>query len=204
MTKRQRVLLASTNPAKQERLAWLLGGLGLDMLRPDDLGLHVSVPEEGASHRDDAELKARAWSRAADGLAIASDGGVLIPAMGNAWDSLQTHRFAGDDASEAQRAQRLLELMRRHTGAARRISWVEAVAVAERGALLRWWEEEGAEGVLAEEVFTGKNIPGFWVASLWHFPALGKRYAELTQAELDAVGDHWSRLRPQVRAFFHV
>ncbi len=197
----RRILLATTNPAKLERLAWLLKGLGMELLRPADLKLEPSVAEEGPSHRAIAELKAGAWSQAAGILAIASDGGVSIPALGDAWDSRLTHRFTSPGLNDIQRAQRLLELMRPYRGSARRIFWTEAVAIADQGRLLWSWETAGAEGVLAEDLSQNPGIPGFWVAGLWHFPALGKLYTELTQTELDTLGDHWSRLRSQVRAF---
>ena len=76
-----RILLASGNPAKQATLQWLLEDLPLETVTPRELGL-TSVPdEEGETHQDIARQKASAWSQAASMLVIASDGGLIIPAL---------------------------------------------------------------------------------------------------------------------------
>ncbi len=89
------ILLASGNPAKQQSLGRLLDGLPLSPITPQQLELE-SVPEEaGDNHEAIARQKAGEWSRAASMLAIASDGGLVIPALGSNWESTLTHRFAG-------------------------------------------------------------------------------------------------------------
>ena len=52
----------------------------------------------------------------------------------NGWESLYTHRFAGADADDHERAKRLLELMQPYQGADREATWIEALAIADRGA----------------------------------------------------------------------
>ena len=200
---KQRVLLATTNPAKLERLRWILDGLDIETATPDDLGLPQAPPEEdGATHEENARIKAESWSRAASMPALATDGGLDIPALGGRWESLLTHRFAGDEADDAARLERLLDLMAPLSGSQRTASWVEAVAVAENGSTLASWSVEGATGILADSSGRGPAVPGFWVFSAWYFPRLGKTYNELTEAERDVLNDHWSRLRPLVRGFF--
>ena len=97
------ILLASTNPAKQAKLRWLLDGLGLRSITPGDLGLTPAIPEDGHDHRAIAEAKAAAWSRAAGMAALSSDGGLVIPALGDKWNALRTGRFAGESAGDRQR-----------------------------------------------------------------------------------------------------
>ena len=196
------MLLASNNPTKRQRLAGLLVNLDFDLICPSDVDLMGSIEENGSSHRENAEFKACSWSRMFDGLSIASDGGVIIPILGAGWDSLCTRRFAGCDANDAERAQRLLDIMRPYTGAARRISWLESVAVANKGELIWSWQENGAEGLLDTDIPANEEITSFWVGHLWCFPVLGKHYSELKLDELDVLGDHWSRLQPRIRSFF--
>ncbi len=193
------VLIATTNPAKRERLRALLDGWnvpcrGLETLAP------VPSPEEtGADHLQNALLKAGYWSERSAGLALASDGGMAIPALGPTWNSLTTHRAAGDVDSDEERVAHLLRLTTSLEGEDRAAIWEEAVALADRGQTLRWWQVQGPKGYLLSSPRPAR-IPGFWVASLWHFPQLGKAYTELSSKELERIGDPWVRLREQVQA----
>jgi XTP/dITP diphosphohydrolase len=196
------ILLATTNPAKQQALRELLAGLPLRPVTPGELGLHSAPEEVGETHEAIARLKAREWSLAASMLAIATDGGLVVPALGARWESRYTHRFAGPAADDGERLRRLLELMRPYHGDQRAASWVEALAVADKGEVLASWELAGGAGVIAESAEGGTYVPGFWAFTVWHFPHLSKSYNQLTSAERDALGDHWSRLRGLVQEFF--
>ena len=115
-----KILLATGNPAKQQTLRWLLEGLPLMAVTPKELGID-SIPEEhGETHEDIARLKAKDWSQASSMLAIASDGGLVIPALGNNWESRFTHRFAGPDADDDERLVQLLEIMKPYQGSDRK------------------------------------------------------------------------------------
>ena len=78
------ILLATGNVAKQAKLRWLIDGLGFDAVTPRDLGLDFDPPESGSTHQEVAASKALAWADPTGCLAIASDGGVDIPALGAA------------------------------------------------------------------------------------------------------------------------
>jgi inosine/xanthosine triphosphate pyrophosphatase family protein len=196
------ILLATGNPAKQQALRRLLEGLPLHLVTPAELGLHSVPDEDGETHEAIARQKARDWSLAGNTLAIATDGGLVIPVLGGRWESRFTHRFAGPAASDDERLQRLLELLRPHSGAERAASWVEALAVADRGRVLASWELTGGTGVIADAPGDSPPVPGFWVFSVWYFPQFGKSYNQLTPQELESLDDHWTRLRHLVQEFF--
>lgn len=193
--RRSGLLLASTNPAKLRRLRGLFAHSSIRLLTPQEIGVRLHVPEIGQTHEENAALKAVAWSRASGTYAIASDGGLLIPALGQRWNSLQTQRFAGPDADDYDRAQALLRLMEGLESGSRRAWWHEAIALALRGELLAGWAVQSDEGMIATSFDHGGMEQGFWVASLWYFPSIGKTYRQATESELAVVGDPWSRLR---------
>ena len=196
------ILLATGNPAKQRALRGLLEGLELRPVSPDDLGLEADPEETAETHEAIAVEKAVEWSRLAGMLAIASDGGLVIPSLGLNWESRYTHRFAGPAADDEERRSRLLEILSENSGGERAASWVEALAVADNGAPLKSWELKGGEGIIADEPQPGPHSPGFWVFPLWYFPALGKYYNQLTDSEKEAIGDHWVTLRTLVQDYF--
>ncbi len=197
-----RILLATGNPAKQATLQWLLEDVPLETVTPGELGL-TSVPdEEGETHQAIARQKSSDWSRAASMLVIASDGGLIIPALGADWESRFTHRFAGAAANDQDRLRSLLELMRPYQGAEREASWIEAVAIADQGQILNSWELTGATGLIADGPGEDPAVEGFWVFSVWRFPKYGKYYSQLTEAERQSLDDHWTQLRALVQSYF--
>ena len=196
------ILLATGNSAKQGVLRQLLVELPLSPVTPAELGLSADPDETGETHEAIALEKAQEWSRLAGMLAIASDGGLVVPALGHNWESRYTHRFAGPAADDDERRRRLLELMQPFTGPEREASWVEALAVADSGRPLKSWELKGGNGRIAETPEPGPLAPGFWVFTLWYFPKLGKYYNQLTGGEKEALGDHWATLRKLVRQYF--
>lgn len=197
-----RILLATGNSAKQDALRDLLEGLPLTPVSPADIDLNADPDETGDTHEAIAIEKAAEWSRLSGMLAIASDGGLVVPALGHNWESRYTHRFAGPAANDDERRRRLLELLAPFKSAAREASWVEALAVADRGRPLKSWELRGGSGVIAETAAVGPHTDGFWVFPLWHFPSLGKFYNELTIAEKETLGDHWATLKSLVQRYF--
>ena len=196
-----RILTATTNPAKAERLHRCLGGWPFEFFGPEDLP-GVRPPEESAaSHREIAGDKAVYWSKAAKGLAIASDGGLIIPALRERWSSLTTKRATGgEDATDEARIQRLLTLMVPHQGEERRALWREAVALADDGRLIEVWEVEGPVGYIAPAPSPAR-IAGFWAASLWYFPQADKTYTELSAEELRQLRDPWTRLTEAIQGW---
>ena len=196
-----RLLLATTNEAKANRLQALLDGLNVALETPESMTNPPVVEEDAESHVAIAEQKALAWSKAFGGLALASDGGLVVPAFGASWVSLTTRRASGEAASDTERAGHLLELMRWHKGSDRTVMWVEALALAERGRLVESFQAEGLKGLLAEEYRPAPaGTSGFWVYGLWVHPTTGKRHWELTKDELRAVGDPWEALAPLIRS----
>ena len=194
------ILLATGNCDKQAEFRRLLDGLPFAPATPAETGLSGVPDEQGDTHEDIARDKAIQWSKAASMLAIASDGGLVIPALGPRWESRYTHRFAGPAADNDERLARLLELMQPHHGEERRASWVEALAIAHSGRILVSWELTGGVGYLDEQPPSGP-LPEFWVFSVWRFPRFGATYSHLTDAQRESIDDHWGRLRRLVRRY---
>ena len=195
------ILLGTSNAAKQDALRWLLEGVLLTPKTPDQIDLHLTPDESGDTHQTIAQTKAREWSQATSMLAITSDGGLLLPVLGSKWESRYTNRFAGPEADNSQRLEKLLELMRPYRGDQREASWVEAVAIADQGRVLASWEIKGATGVISDHAINSPQDAGFWVFSAWHFPQYDKTYNQLSLEEREQLGDHWVRLRQPVQEF---
>jgi XTP/dITP diphosphohydrolase len=127
---------------------------------------------------ENAAGKALHYSRVAEGVVIADDSGLVVPALGGA-PGVHSARYAGPDGSDADRVQKVLGEMRGKTGEERRARFVCVAAVAEAGKM-RGLFSASAEGVLLEEP---RGHDGFGYDPIFYFPALGKTYAEISREE---------------------
>ena len=194
-----RLIAGTTNAAKAEHLRALCAGLDVDWISAASTVEVPDVDETGDSHIANAVRKAVAWSRAYAVAALASDGGLAIPALGDGWQSLLTGRATGGNVSDEEHASRLLRRMQGLHGARREAYWTEAVAVARNGALIQAWEAVGLRGLIAEDYRPPPTGPsGFWARGLWTTHD-GQRHWELSMAGLAEADDPWSRLAGPVR-----
>ena len=123
----RRVLVATTNPGKQREFRRLLANLPAEVLTPDDIGLHLEVPEPHETYAENAVAKADAFARASGLLTVADDSGIEVAALG--WGpGVRSARWAGEKGREADR---MLEALRE--AADRRARMVCALAVAAPG-----------------------------------------------------------------------
>ena len=203
------VLLATGNRDKQAQLRPIFDGLPFAPLTPAAAGATAPTDDEcGATHEAIARQKAARWSAAANGmLAIASDGGLVIPALGPQWESRHTRRFAGPAADNRRRLARLLELMQPYQGESRRAQWVEALALARHGQVLAYWQLTGATGYIDapppgnQTSDNDDDLPEFWVFNIWRIPQFNAPYRCLTPQQRESAGDHWTRLRRLARRY---
>ena len=202
------LVLATHNLAKLEQMANLLLGAARLSPVPSDVHLDPDVEaglETGDSIREIAERKAVAWSEAMpERLVIATDGGLLVPALGAAWDPLRTRRFAGESATDLDRANRLLELAEPLDDEERQIWWQEGLALAAFGQLVQSWTATSGPGILARYVDPEliARSGGFWVPAVWRSPAHDlQQAAELPPNEFADVFSHWPQLAINLRRF---
>lgn len=210
------VVCGSRNPEKVRELAAMLAGVARSLPPSQDISPEndeveeAGESEEGESVEAIAAAKAVAWSRrltrVPGGLVVASDGGLLVPALATGWDPTRTRRFAGAGAGSTGRADALLALTEHLEGEERRIGWREAVAFARDGRVVASFVGESVPGLLARDYDPARvREEGFWVPALWICPECGgRRLAELSAEERAAREDHWAQLRRQVQAWWHL
>lgn len=195
-------LLAATRNA--DKLALLLRMTGQrHELRPLPSFVEVDEPTSGGIIGSDplvvnATAKAVSVSTALDGArTIASDGGILVPCLGDDWHAARTRRFAGPRATNRERAESLLRLAADLAGDQRQIGWREVVAIAEAGRLIATFTAEATPGWLSESLPAGWDDggQGFWVPQLW----LNNSGDQTVSAGTGT--DHWDRLALLVAPF---
>ena len=172
------LLLASNNKGKIAEINALLGGVGLSLLTPADLGLALEVPEDGLTYAQNASKKAIAFSQASGLIALGDDSGLELDAL-EGQPGLHSHRFCPiPDATDADRRKYLLEKLE---GARR--PWTArfraTVAVARPSG-----EVQTTSGLCEGEIIPEeRGTNGFGYDPIFFIPEVERTMAELEMDE---------------------
>ena len=134
--------------------------------------------ENAPTFAENAAGKALHYSRLQDGLVFADDSGLVVPALGGA-PGVHSARYAGPQATNSQRIEKLLGELRGKTGSQRAAYFVCAIALAERGRALAVVTDR----VDGEIVEASRGAGGFGYDPVFYFLALEKTFAELPAEE---------------------
>ncbi len=134
--------------------------------------------ESFATFAENAAGKALHYSRHANGLVFADDSGLVVPALGGA-PGVHSARYAGPQATNAQRIEKLLDEMRGNAGSERAAYFVCAIALAQRGHAMAIVTDR-VDGEILEGP---RGSSGFGYDPVFYFPALGKTFAEIPAEE---------------------
>jgi XTP/dITP diphosphohydrolase len=172
-----RIALASSNPGKLREYLELAG----PHIQIELLANFRDLPpfeESAPTFAENAAGKALHYSRHTGELVLADDSGLVVPALRGA-PGVHSARYAGPDATDADRYRKLLREMEGKEEDARRARFVCVIAIArERQAIAV--VSDRAEGVLTHEP---RGSGGFGYDPIFLFPELGWTYAELAPAE---------------------
>ena len=174
------LIVASSNEAKlrEYRALAASASASVDLALLPNFAALPKFDETANTFGENALGKALHFSHITEGLVIADDSGLVVPALGGA-PGVHSARYAGPDASDADRICKLLDAMRGKKGADRRARFVCVVALAERGEA-RGVFSASAEGELLD---APRGEGGFGYDPIFYFSELGKTYAEITREE---------------------
>lgn len=169
---KQILVLASTNQGKTREIQALLKNFSLDIKNLTDFGPIPPVIEDGATFDDNAYKKAAFTARVLGYPAMADDSGLCVEALDGA-PGVQSARYAGDHATDADNVARLLKDLEPHDNRKAAFECVISIAVP-TGAALTY--EGRCKGIITREP-AGNN--GFGYDPLFFFPAFGKTFAQV-------------------------
>jgi XTP/dITP diphosphohydrolase len=144
----RRLLVASYNQGKLRELRELLCEIPLRITNLDDLPNLQPVPETGSTFAENASLKAAGYAKQTHLLTIADDSGLEVKALGGR-PGVFSARYAGADASDEQRTQKLLSEMASLSAEQRSARFCCWVAVADEGGEIIHTSNGVCEGQIA-------------------------------------------------------
>jgi XTP/dITP diphosphohydrolase len=171
-------LLASSNPGKLQEYRELAGDAGVEL---DSIPNFIEIPafeESAPTFAENAAGKATHYSRFTTETVLADDSGLVVPALNGA-PGVHSARYAGPNASDQDRIQKLLREMEGKTGDQRSARFICVIAIAKEGRIFAV-ASDFAQGMLIDEP-RGSN--GFGYDPIFVFQELNHTFAELTHKQ---------------------
>ena len=191
----QKLLLATGNPGKARELAELLKGVPFEMVSLRDLDLPTDIDEPADTFEGNAIIKAEAYARMSGLLTLADDSGLEIDAL-NGQPGVHSKRFAGEDATDEDRVQIVLQKLDGVPREQRTARYRCVLAIAEPG--IDTVTCEGiCSGIINREL---RGTGGFGYDPVFYLPEYDKTVAELSLEEKNQVS-HRARAAQQAVAF---
>ena len=177
-----KLFLASSNPGKLKEYRALADAapphvpIELELL--PNFASSSAFEENAPTFAENAAGKALHYSRFQGELVFADDSGLVVPALGEE-PGVHSARYAGVDAPNEKRIEKLLHEMRGLREEERAAHFVCAIALARKGRALAIMTDR-VDGFILE---APRGTQGFGYDPVFQFPPLQKTFAELTAEE---------------------
>lgn len=177
-----RLYLASSNPGKLgEFRALARSAAPSEHIELELLPSFDSLPafeENAPTFAENAAGKALHYSRLRKGMVFADDSGLVVPTLGGA-PGVQSARYAGPTATNAERIVKLLAELKGKGGEERRAHFVCAIALAEHGRAIAIVTGH----VNGEILQSPRGDGGFGYDPVFYFPPLNRTFAQVSAKE---------------------
>lgn len=174
------IVIATRNKGKTAEIRQLLDNYPISIKNLDDFGPIPEVEEDGDTFDENAYKKAAFAARILGYPALADDSGLLVEALDGA-PGIHSARYAGTDATDTDRCNKLLEAMKNQTNRRASFECVISIAVPTGPALTY---EARCGGFIGREL-AGAN--GFGYDPIFFYPALNKTFAQMSQVEKNKI-----------------
>ncbi len=180
-----KLLIATTNAGKVREIGSLLEGLPYEVIGLGDLfEAPPPVDETGSTFTANAILKSEYYFAHTGLLSLADDSGLEVDVLDGA-PGIYSARFAGEDATDADRVVKLLATLQDVPDEKRTARFVCSIALTGQidGAIQTRVFEGFANGFITRET---RGTGGFGYDPVFFDPELGRTFAELSRAEKSA------------------
>ena len=169
------LLLGTRNPGKLREIESILGDVSCALRSLREFANVELAEENGDTYSENAIAKAKFYAAATGLTALADDSGLEVDALGNAPGVLSA-RYAGKNASDADRRERLLSELAKTSGEDRRARFVAVVTIASADGTVLHVSEGICEGWIA---LTARGTSGFGYDPLFIPDGYDQTFAEL-------------------------
>jgi len=169
-----KLLLASSNPGKIKEYRLLLDNLGYQIVTLFEQGISKVTTESGNTYAQNAEMKATTYAKLSQLITLADDSGLEVDAL-QGKPGIHSARFAGKNATDADRVTKLLAMMDGIPWDRRTAHFKCVIAIATPEGKLKLCQGK-CHGIIA---FEAKGGNGFGYDPIFYLTELAKTMAEL-------------------------
>lgn len=193
----KKIVLATGNAGKYREIADIFSAINIEIIAQSDLGLE-SPEETGDTFVENALLKARYTARHSKLPAMADDSGIAVDAL-HGRPGVRSARYAGDNATDEENLERLLEELASVDDGDRGAGFHCAAVLA--------WPDDALKPLVVEGVWRGiilrqrRGTGGFGYDPVFFDTESKKTGAEMTRGEKNRVshrGKAFRKLRDRV------
>ena len=178
----QTLLIASSNPGKLREFQAILQDLAVNLVLPADIGVQLTIEEDGKTYYENARKKALAYSQASGLVTLADDSGLEVEVLDGA-PGLYSARYSPlPGANDADRRAYLLQQLQ-YFPPPRKAHFHCTAVVAIPGGDHYTFEGNCYGEIINEE--RGQN--GFGYDPIFFVPQYGKTMAELPEEEKNRI-----------------
>lgn len=146
----KRLLVASKNKNKLKEIRKILASLNVEVNSAYDFcSMSGDIAETGSSFEENASIKALTFSKEVEDFVIADDSGLCVDYL-NGEPGIFSARFAGEDATDKQNNEKLLEKLRGIDPEQRKAKFVCVIALVKKGEIVKTFRGE-CHGNIAEK-----------------------------------------------------
>lgn len=173
----QSLMLGTRNPGKVIEITSILADSDWSFSSLEEFENVATAEENGSTYAENAIAKARFYASATSLLSLADDSGLEVEALGRA-PGVFSARYAGDDATDADRRALLLSELAKIADSDRRARFVAVVAIANAEGEVLNVSEGICEGTIT---FAPRGDGGFGYDPLFIPDGYDQTFAELSE-----------------------
>ncbi len=171
-----KLLIATRNKGKIKELNELLKNSKIEIKSLDDFDNTEEVAETGKTFAENARIKAESYALQTNCRTLSDDSGLEVEALNNA-PGVYSARYAGENSSDEENINKLLEELEKYPDQNRRARFVCAIAVADKNGKTQFIEEGICNGIIAEKP---RGVNGFGYDSVFIPEGFDQTFAELS------------------------
>lgn len=175
-----KVVLASNNKNKLIEIKKILLPLGFEVISQSEAGVNIEVEETGTTFEENALLKAKAIHAICKEAVIADDSGLEVDFLNKA-PGVYSHRYAGENANDTDRCNKILSELQGVPLEKRTARFVCVIQFIDKYGVIKTARGE-CEGIIGTEI-SGNN--GFGYDPI--FMVGDKSFAEISSDEKNKI-----------------
>lgn len=197
---RKKILLATMNRGKIKEMSLLLGDDFETVSLSEFSKATMEYNERGTTFADNAEGKALFYNKITGCPTVADDSGLSVIALDGA-PGVRSARWAGENATDEDRINKLLAEMKGVPQEKRHASFICCASFADKGKIIKTVTGTVDGEILFEPVGTS----GFGYDPVFYFPPSNKSFAEMTAGEKNSCshrGKAFREIAAFIRSYF--